>query len=131
MAFATEKAEAADALRSEFPGIWGALSEQQHALLVLDLVALRDEEGGDQELSLYDAARILSKRIGGWKNLESYAETLEAEAQVLATGRRRAPSPGTVTAHDVELVKETARRFGQKVGGKEARTIARLLKGRH
>ena len=119
-----DSTKAATALLDTFGQQYRGLPKYQNELLILDLLALWDEEGGDDELSLHDAAKELKRRLGGARNLEPYADALEA-------GARYAGNPKTVTERDVALVKKTAQQFGQKVTSKEATQIARLLKGRH
>ena len=49
----------------------------------------------------------------------------KAAAKEIARGKMAQPAAGSV-----EMVKKTAKQFGQKVSGKEANNISRLLRGR-
>ena len=78
----TDAQEAMQALIDTFGGTLGAQSPSRRKLLLRDLIDLWiNEGGGDDEWSAWDAAKELSRRIGGDRNLSSYLDTLAAGAR--------------------------------------------------
>jgi hypothetical protein len=66
-----------ECLRTVFGDAYGATTLDQSSLLIDDLIDLANDEGID---SLYDAARLLQRRLVG-SSLGAYAATLEARRQ--------------------------------------------------
>ena len=70
-----------NALLDTFGDRYREQSEFRRGLLRRDVLELWEEEGGDDELSLWDAAKELRRRIGGDRNLTAYLDSLEAGAR--------------------------------------------------
>ncbi len=78
---AKEAKDTASALVDTFGQQYRDCTTFQRECLLADLFGLWEEDGGDDQWSLWDAAKELRRRLGGTNNLIPYAQSLEAGAR--------------------------------------------------